>query len=104
MYVLEESGCAVIPMKLPNKEAKASAEAAEGRARTKENEVQHHTYPTQSGIGVSQGLDMHVGLFTKWTDRGCLDPFWPANHFGSINQHQRIVDIANRKGPGSPRR
>jgi len=43
-------------MKLPNKEAKASAEAAEGRARTKENDVHHHTYPTQSGIRVSQGL------------------------------------------------
>jgi hypothetical protein len=42
-------------MKLPNKEAKASAEAAEGRARTKENDVHHHTYPTQSGIRVSQG-------------------------------------------------
>jgi RNA-directed DNA polymerase len=56
MYVLEEPDCAVLPMKLPNKEAKASAEAAEGRARTKENDVQHHTYPTQSGICVSQGL------------------------------------------------
>jgi RNA-directed DNA polymerase len=56
MYVLEESDCAILPMKLPNKEAKAFAEAAEGRARTKENGVQHHTYPTQSGIRVSQGL------------------------------------------------
>jgi RNA-directed DNA polymerase len=56
MYVVEESDCAVLPMKLPNKEAKASSEAAEGRARTKENDVQHHTYPTQSGIRVSQGL------------------------------------------------
>jgi retron-type reverse transcriptase len=43
-------------MKLPNQEAKALAEAAEGRAWTKENDVQHHTYPTQSGIRVSQGL------------------------------------------------
>src|SRR3984893_18247025 len=56
MYVLEESDCAILPMKLPNKGAKATAEAAEGRARTKENDVQHHTYPTQSGIRVSQGL------------------------------------------------
>jgi RNA-directed DNA polymerase len=56
MYVLEESDRAIVPMKLPNKEAKASAEAAEGRARTKENDVHHHTYPTQSGIRVSQGL------------------------------------------------
>jgi hypothetical protein len=45
MYLLEESDCAIVPMKLPNKEANASAEAAEGRARTKENDVQHHTYP-----------------------------------------------------------
>ena len=56
MYVLEESDCAILPMKLPNKEANASAEAAEGRARTKENDVHHHTYPTQGGIRVSQGL------------------------------------------------
>ena len=52
---MEESDCAIVPMKLPNKEAKASAEAAEGRVRTKENDVHHHTYPTQSGIRVSQG-------------------------------------------------
>jgi len=57
MYVSEESDCAIIPMKLPNKEAKAFAEAAEGRAQTKENDVHHHTYPTQSGIHVSQGLE-----------------------------------------------
>jgi RNA-directed DNA polymerase len=56
MYVLEESDCAIVPMKLPNKEAKASAEAAEGRAQTKENDVELNTYPTQSGIRVSKGL------------------------------------------------
>jgi hypothetical protein len=37
-------------------EAKASAEAAKGRARTKENDIQHHTYWTQSGMCVSRGL------------------------------------------------
>jgi RNA-directed DNA polymerase len=56
MYILEESDCAIVPMKLPNKEAKSSAEAAEGRAQTKENDVELNTYPTQSGIRVSQGL------------------------------------------------
>jgi hypothetical protein len=56
MYILEESDCAIVPMKLPNKEAKASAEAAEGRAQTKENDVELNTYPTQSGIRASQGL------------------------------------------------
>ncbi len=49
MYVLEESDCAIVLMKLPNKEAKASAEAAEGRAQTKENDVHLNTEPTQSG-------------------------------------------------------
>jgi RNA-directed DNA polymerase len=56
MYVLEGSDCAILPMKLPNKEAKASAEAVEGRARTKENDVEHHTQPTRGGKRVSQGL------------------------------------------------
>ncbi len=57
MYVLEGSDCAIVLMKLPNKEAKASAEAAEGRAQTKENDVHLNTEPTQSGGSVSQGLD-----------------------------------------------
>jgi RNA-directed DNA polymerase len=56
MYVLEESDYAIVPMKQPNKEAKASAEAAEGRAQTKENDAQLSTKPTQSGVLVSQGL------------------------------------------------
>src|ERR1700722_4656078 len=56
MYVLEGSDCVIVPMKLPNKEAKASAEAAEGRAQTKENDAQLNTEPTQSGAPVSQGL------------------------------------------------
>src|SRR6201985_3145768 len=57
MYVLEESDCAIVPMKLTNREDKTSAEPAEGRAQTKENDVQPHTQPTQSGARVSQGLD-----------------------------------------------
>jgi RNA-directed DNA polymerase len=56
MYVLEESDCAIVPMKLTNNEDKTSAEPAEGRAQTKENNAQPHTHPTQSGTGVSQGL------------------------------------------------
>ncbi len=56
MYVLEGSDCAIVPMERPNKEAKASAEAAEGRVRTKENDAQPSTEPTQSGVSVSQGL------------------------------------------------
>ena len=56
MYVLEESDCAIVPMKLTNKEDKTSAEPAEGRAQTKENDAQPHTHPTQGGVRVSQGL------------------------------------------------
>ena len=55
MYVLEESDCAIVPMKLTNNEGKTSAEPAEGRAQTKENDAQPHTHPTQSGTRVSQG-------------------------------------------------
>lgn len=57
MYVLEGSDQAIVPMKLTNKEAKASAEPAEGRARTEENDVELNTQPTRSGTRVSQGLD-----------------------------------------------
>ena len=32
MYVLEESDCAIVPMKLTNNEGKTSAESAEGRS------------------------------------------------------------------------
>ena len=56
MYVLEESDCAIVPMKLTNNEGKTSAEPAEGRAQTKENDAQPHMHPTQSGARVSQGL------------------------------------------------
>jgi hypothetical protein len=43
MYVLEESDCAIVPMKLTNNEDKTSAEPAEGRALTKENDAQPHS-------------------------------------------------------------
>jgi group II intron reverse transcriptase/maturase len=43
-------------MKLTNKEGKSSAESAEGRVRTKENDAHLNTDPTQSGATVSQGL------------------------------------------------
>jgi group II intron reverse transcriptase/maturase len=56
VYAGEESDRAVLPMKPSNKEAQASAEVVEGRARTKENTSQSHTSPAQDGQGVSQGL------------------------------------------------
>jgi RNA-directed DNA polymerase len=56
MHVQEKSDCAVVPVNLSNKEAQASVESGEGRAQTKENIVQSHKLPTQSGKGLSQGL------------------------------------------------
>src|SRR6266487_4339372 len=56
MHVLEKSDCAVVPVNQWNREAQASAEAGEGRAQSKENIVQSHRLPTQSGKGLSQGL------------------------------------------------
>jgi RNA-directed DNA polymerase len=56
MYVLEGSDCAIVPMKLTNKEGKTSAEPVEGRVQTKENDAHLNTDPTQSGATVSQGL------------------------------------------------
>src|SRR5664280_2835383 len=57
MHVLEKSDCAVVPVNQPNKEGQPSAEAGEGRAQTRENIVQSHMHPTQSGKRMSQGLD-----------------------------------------------
>ena len=54
---MEESDHAIVPMKPTNREGSPSAKPVEGRARTKENDVQPHTQPTQSGARVSQGLD-----------------------------------------------
>ena len=56
MHVQEKSDCAVVPGKRSNKEAQACADAGEGRAQTKENIVQSHMLPTQSGKRMSQGL------------------------------------------------
>lgn len=55
----EESDCAILPMKSPNKVTEkqaGAAEVVEERARTKENIGEVHTSPTQSGQGVSQDL------------------------------------------------
>src|SRR5438876_1145110 len=57
MYVPEKSDCVVVPVNQPNKGGQSSAEAGEGRAQTKENIVQSHMHPTQSGKRMSQGLD-----------------------------------------------
>jgi len=56
MHALEESDRTIVPMNQSNKEDLSSTEAGEGRVRAKENIVQSHTIPTQSGERVSQGL------------------------------------------------
>src|SRR5438309_8132461 len=56
MHVPEKSDCVVLPVNQPNKEGQPSAEAGEGRAQTRENIVQSHMRPTQSGKRMSQGL------------------------------------------------
>ena len=56
MNALEKSDCAVLPVNQPNKGGQPSAEAGEGRAQTRENIVQSHMHPTQSGKRMSQGL------------------------------------------------
>lgn len=57
MHVLEESDCAIVPMKQSNNgPSDGPAEVAEGRARTKENDAEPHRSPTQSGERMSQGL------------------------------------------------
>src|SRR5438094_3801219 len=56
MHVQEKSDYAVVPVNQSNREAQASAEAGEGRAKTKENIDQSHMRPTQSGERMSQGL------------------------------------------------
>ena len=56
-HALEESDRAIVSMNQPNKEERSSAEAGEKRVRAKENIIQPHTSPTQSGERVSQGLN-----------------------------------------------
>src|SRR5207253_6687217 len=56
MYVPEESHDGIVPMNHSNKDRRPLAEGEEGRPSIKENACQPHTYPTQSGEGVPQGL------------------------------------------------
>jgi RNA-directed DNA polymerase len=54
--VPEESHDGIVPMNHSNKDKRPLAENEEGRPSIKENAGQPHTYSTQSGKGVSQGL------------------------------------------------
>src|SRR5215472_4496286 len=54
--VPEESHDGIVPMNHSNKDERPLAENEEGRPSIKENAGQPHTYPTQSGDRVPQGL------------------------------------------------
>jgi RNA-directed DNA polymerase len=56
VHAPEESDSGIVPMSHSNKVEHSMAESAEGRPLIKENTLQSHTPPTQSGAGVSQGL------------------------------------------------
>src|SRR6202166_5148045 len=56
-HVLEKSDCAEVPVNRPNKGGQLPAEVGEGRAQMKENIGRSHMPLTQSGKGMSQGLD-----------------------------------------------
>ncbi len=74
MYALEGSDCAIVPMKLTNKEGKTSAEPAEGRARTKENDVQSHTHP---GFGARRDRYLTTAVCSKYQSRLAHKPSAP---------------------------
>src|SRR5260370_23887309 len=56
MYVPEESHDGIVAMNHSNKDRRPLAESEEERTSIKENAGKPHTYPTQSGKGVPQGL------------------------------------------------
>jgi hypothetical protein len=56
-HALEKSDRAVVSMNPTNKEERSSAEPGERRARAKENTVQPHTRPTQSGVMSVPGIE-----------------------------------------------
>jgi RNA-directed DNA polymerase len=109
MYVLEKSDCAVIPVNQLNKEGRLSTEAGEGRAQTKENIVQTHMHPTQSGKCMSQGL----GGVRKAARESKQERFTALLHHLSIDGvtwqeyetglEDRLVDLHNRVHRGTYR-
>jgi len=57
MYVREESDRGVLAMSQSNKDEKLLAKIEERRPPIEENTHRPSTRPTQSGVGVSQGLE-----------------------------------------------
>ena len=56
MNVQEKSDCVVVPVNQLNNGEQSSAEVGEGRTQTKENIVQSHMRPTQSGVTHVPGI------------------------------------------------
>src|SRR6516162_4898568 len=85
MHVLEKSDCAVVPVNQPNKGGQPSAEAGEGRAQTKENIVQSHMHPTQSGKREHRVADRRIlRLIQKWLKAGVSeDGQWSETKVGT---------------------
>jgi len=83
VYAGEESDRAVVPVKPPNKEAQASAEVVEGRARTKENTGQSHTPPAQYGKRRVPGFGGSAPCF----------PLTPSSEVGAVCGNPARTDL-----------
>ena len=92
VYAGEESDRVAVPMQLPNKEAEASAEAVEGRARTKENTCQSRTPPAQDGRGVSQGL---AGVRKAARERKSAQPLHHLRTLGLVDAYAAAQSSAS---------
>lgn len=61
MSAPEESDSSIVPMNHSNKIEQSMAESEEGSPLIKENTLQPHTHPTQSGASASQGFGRVCG-------------------------------------------
>jgi len=95
----EESDCSVVPMKRPNNEASAAAEAVEGRAQTKENDAGPGTSPTQRGERVPQGLG---GVRQAARERK-QERFTALLHHLTVDLLRESYYALKPRGPGSRR-
>jgi hypothetical protein len=101
VYAGEESDCAIVPMKPPNKEAQASAEVVEGRARTKENTSQsQHEPDTERGRRVP-GFRR---VCAKRRGRGSRNGSRPAAPSDGRSAAGKLLRLEAERGAGSRRR
>jgi hypothetical protein len=98
MHAVEGSDRAVVPVKLPNKEAfRASAEVVEGRARTKENVAELYTSPTQRGEVRLPGLRGAREVKFRF------DPIIQGHSRNAVMPLVRICAGGGQQGPSLPR-